>query len=214
MQGDRRNVTITNRTISSELWDKKDGTLNRTRGMFWGNIRAQKIRMKRARGQRKRTRGWPTWERRSLPYHSEIDARNNTFRIQHPSFAARCGGAPRRGARRLRPGIDPSTCGGHAVAVAVAVAVDDGIAAQPRATSARLRLAFRSRHVRHAVVLPSLSLSLSTLTPFPPLPPLDHSLPNHRNHRAGLSRFSCHSSMITESGMILSDRDFRRKGER
>lgn len=50
------------------------------------------------RAGRKRTRGTHV-ERRSLPYHSEIDARNNTFRIQHPSSR----GVARRGAT-LRDG--------------------------------------------------------------------------------------------------------------
>lgn len=42
----------------------------------------ERVHTRKRRG-RKRTRGTHV-ERRSLPYHSEIDARNNTFRIQHP----------------------------------------------------------------------------------------------------------------------------------
>jgi len=103
---------------------------------FEGRARERSARGRSARAASGSAHVAPTWERRSLPYHSEIDARNNTFRIQHPSSPAR---RPRRSPRRTAPlrAAPRGACKVLIAAVGHAVAVDDGVlgvgaAAQPR----------------------------------------------------------------------------------
>jgi len=120
-----------------EIAKSKSGMDRRGGGRrFEGHARERSARGRSARAASGSAHVAPTWERRSLPYHSEIDARNNTFRIQHPSSPAR---RPRRSPRRAAPlrAAPRGACKVLIAAVGHAVAVDDGVlgvgaAAQPR----------------------------------------------------------------------------------
>lgn len=170
---------------------------------FGGYARERSARGRSARAASGSAHVAPTWERRSLPYHSEIDARNNTFRIQHPSSPAR---RPRRTPRRAAPrrAAPRRVCKVLIATAGHAVAVDDGVlgvgvAAQPR----DLGLAQHGFALRGAAMFATSSscrprrhsLSSSPATPASHLL-LDHHLPETA---AWDSRFPRHASAVLKN---------------